>query len=163
VLFKGLLANSPIKKFKVLARDHLQSVNLSKLPLALIVNCSDSNTSGSHWISFYVFLKDSRIVAEYFDSYNNPLSNYKINPPFYVKNSNSKVLQSSSSVVCGLYSLFFLYWKSRGRSIKSIESRFSSNLEGNDFKIKYYYRLIVNFKTKDTTKLRCCTRLVNRL
>jgi len=160
-----LLTHSLVKKYKVLARDQLSLINFTNLPLALIVNCSDSNSKGSHWISFYIYKIGYEIVGDYFDSYNNLLSRYNIIPPFSIRHHSSKVLQSSNSIVCGLYALFFIYVRSRGKSLKYFESRFGLNLLNNDKKIRFYYKFLSRLKTgkRNKKKLICCTRLVNNL
>jgi len=159
-----LFRKAPHIQHQVIARDQLFSIDYSKLPLAVIVNCSDSNTRGSHWISFYVYRVGSRLVGDYFDSYSNPLSKYIIFPPFSIKEYNRRVLQSNNSVVCGLYALFYLYWRSQGKSVEAIESKFTYNLKQNDFRIKRYYTaLIRSAKGKTLPHLTCCTRLVNIL
>jgi len=151
-------------RYLVIARDQLPLVDYSKLPLALIVNCSDSNSRGSHWISFYVYRVKHSLYGDYFDSYSNPLSKYNITTPFRIIQTSTKVLQSNDSIVCGLYALFYLYWRCRGQNIRNIENRFSIDLSRNDTKIRNYYKILVRLKQQKTShQLSCCSRLVNKL
>jgi len=106
---KYLLSNTVVENFHVIARDQLNLFSFSKLPLALIVNCSNSNSRGSHWVAFYVYRFGIELVGDFFDSYNNSLSKYNIIPPLRILKSSKTVLQSPRSVVCGLYALFFIY------------------------------------------------------
>jgi hypothetical protein len=160
---KIVLEKTAVKKWIVVPRDYTRLVDFSQLPLALVVNCSDSNTRGSHWIGFYVYRVKNLIYGDYFDSYNNPLSKYNIVPPFIIRDSSSKVLQSYTSSVCALYVLMYFYWKSRGNSIKLIEFRFTRNLDSNDCKIRYLYKTLIKVNRKKSKTLSCCARFVNKL
>ena len=51
---------------------------------------------------------------------------------------NKKTLQSLDSDVCGMYCLFFLYFRCRGLKMESILQKFSTNRVQND-------RFVVDF------------------
>lgn len=120
----------------VLARDELPTVNLSSLPVSIVVNTEDRKLGGKHWCAFYVHMYRSNLVGYFFDSYNNPYQYYGFEPPFQVVGSNSKVLQSSTSETCGNWCIVWLYHmvrsKSKSKSLKSFDAKYSKNLDKND-------------------------------
>ena len=95
-------------------------------PMFLIVNTSESNSVGSHWVALYL---PSRGPIEFFD----PLGK----PPFYYHDYfhaflesfgegylwNNICYQRSGSILCGEYSLFFGYYRSRGLTMRQVLAR----------------------------------------
>ena len=43
-----------------------------------------------------------------------------------------------TSLVCGYYALYFLYFRSRGRTMKEIQATFSRNKQANDAMVKQF-------------------------
>ena len=119
----------------VLAIDELQYLVLE--PKIYVVNTDPRSESGEHW--FCIFLKD---IPEHFDS-----SGFKPKPnvenylffhgPDYMYN-NVRV-QSYTSETCGLFALFFCYFRCRGFSFLEIMNMFSPNLYVNEAVVKYFY------------------------
>lgn len=133
--YLSFLLSPKIRSF-VIARDELPTVNLSKLPIAIVVNTDDHKFKGKHWCAFFVNMYRSRLVGYFFDSYNHSYQYYGFDPSFQVIGSNSKILQSPSSDTCGNWSILWLYYmaksKSRSKSLKSFDSKYPTNLEQND-------------------------------
>ena len=107
----------------------------------LIFNCCDSNLPGKHWLSLY---QNSDDVLEIFDSFGKPPSAYKMNdklPASSVYIYNRKQLQGWSSAVCGVYCLFYLYYKARDFPVdKIINSGFSNDYNQNDCNVVEYVK-----------------------
>ena len=80
------------------------------LPGAYVVN--SQNAPGAHWFLLYV---GDRV--ELLDSLGKHPSQYGLNTPcVYFKHR----LQKVNTNTCGLYVLYFLYWRSRGISMHDI-------------------------------------------
>lgn len=140
----------------VLARNELSNVNISKPPVAIVVNTDDRWSKGQHWCAFYV-----NKHGYFFDSYQNPYYFYNFDPPFKIIKSNSKVLQPPESDSCGYWSLLWLYYMSKG---KKFESKYTSNLQLNDkIMLRDFYNKFKSVKSTDTIDFSqtCCTRLYN--
>jgi len=116
----------------VFAADQL-TFNPSKRPSCLIANTDPANLPGQHWVAIYFDAHDN---VEYFDSYGrHPSSAFA---SFMKKNAKrmhvyEKRLQSNDTFVCGMYCVYFLYYRVRG--IKNMFSRFWQNFIDNDRRI----------------------------
>lgn len=97
-----------------------------KKPTAMIVNTDPTTRPGQHWVAMYF---DTNGTVDYFDSYG--LTLYV---PEFIKfmnrnsiriNYNNVRLQSSESEVCGIYCLYFLYFRVRNFSMSNIVHRFN--------------------------------------
>lgn len=106
------------------------------LKRSYIINTDPSFLPGKHWVVAY-FPQNS--PAEFFDSLGRSPSYYS---PFIVNflthsqnkqfKHNLQVLQPSNSSTCGLYCLFFLYYRARSITFEQILNMFSKDLEHND-------------------------------
>lgn len=114
-----------------LAKDELMMVADNKNPRIYIVNNSDSNFPGTHWIS--LFVNNSRVADcnYFFDSLGNtPLPDFDI---FLISHGANKYqyslsrIQSLKSDTCGLYCLFFAYFSCRGYNLKEILNMFKED------------------------------------
>lgn len=119
----------------VLALDQLQFTTFK--PKIYIVNTDPHNEPGQHW--FCLYISDT---PEHFDPVGNaPLfsvNNFLIlNGPNYLY--NSKRVQSYVSETCGLFCLFYCYFRCRSFSFKEIMSMFSNNLKLNEAIVIYFY------------------------
>jgi hypothetical protein len=159
---KSLLRNSKVKCFYVIGRDELSSIDLSLLPVAIVVNTDDlvGGSGGIHWCGFYVEKFRGRIIGHFMDSYHNPVYSYNFNPPFQVYYTNKKVLQSDNTKVCGIWAMAWIYHLSRGKTTKSFEARFSGNLALNDKRILLQYK---KYLKKEKSGISCCSRAINKL
>lgn len=118
----------------VFSTDNLPQKEIIKK--SYIINTDPSYLPGKHWVVVY-FPKDSS--GEFFDSLGrSPASYSHYILDFLIENSskefiyNTQVLQPSRSSTCGMYCLFFLYYRVRGFSFEKILKYFSKNLEHND-------------------------------
>ena len=113
----------------VCARDQLPTYIEPTKPAAFIVNTDTRANIGSHWVGIYI---DTFANCTYFDSFGfRPLTSDIVN--FITRNTtkpliwNSRMLQDVVSTSCGLYAIYFLLMKARGRSLAQIVQRFFSN------------------------------------
>lgn len=125
---------------------------VKKRPSAIIINTDPANKPGKHWVAAY-FNNDNSV--EYFDSYGlSPFNNEILN--FLSENSsviykNGVHLQGLNSLVCGLYCIFFLYFKCRGYSLNKILKFFDKNRDKNDAKVCNFM-----YKKFEYIKSICC-------
>ena len=103
----------------VFAYDRLPSV-VRTFPSSYIVNTDSAKKKGRHWIALYF---ESSKLCDIFDSYG--LTPFGRIYSFASDNSetvhyNNLFLQDPSSKLCGLYCLYFLYYRSRGYSLENI-------------------------------------------
>ena len=108
-------------------------------PCALIINTDESSGTGEHWLA--VFLPRTGSI-EYFDSYGNPPQDQRIliflqlNSKSFIHNQNQ--IQSNQSTKCGLFSMGYIYFRSKGYSMKIYLKFFTKDKEYND---KFIYSL----------------------
>jgi len=123
----------------------------------LIANTDDSSQPGQHWVAFYA---DKNGTIEYFDSFGREpyidsfIDYLKMHDTESVR-FNARHLQNDDSMVCGIYCLYYLYYKARGVSLKRILKAFSRNYHRNDITVcsflyeKFHVRLnICDYKCK---------------
>lgn len=152
-----------VKSVFVIAANELSLLDFSKLPIAIIQNTDNASLPGSHWISYFVYSKFNCTKVDYFDSYGskNP-DKYNIQFPLNITNSSNRIVQSVDSILCGLFCLMVLYYRSLGQSLCSIISRFSRNTKKNDKTvIKFYKKLRKPKITERCVGQTCRSRLSN--
>lgn len=107
-----------------------------------IINTDPSYCEGKHWVSIYFPLNS---LPEFFDSLGKSpsfYSNYILE--FLIQNSahgfvyNSKHIQKPFSSSCGLYCLYFIYFRSKNYSYENILKKFNNNSEENDCIVKRF-------------------------
>ena len=138
-----------LKKYKFSKNKFCGVLSLDQVPLkrvkhpcAFVVNTHDSTQPGEHWFAIYLPVRGP---AEYFDSYGLPPFQQRI-VEFLKKNSNSFIhnkqrIQSDTSVNCGLFSLFYLYFRTKGYTMKQYLKFFvKDNLSYNDHIVNYLYK-----------------------
>ena len=111
-----------VKFLGVFAQDKIPRIDSSfSFPLCFVSNTHPSTKPGEHWVAFYY---ESPASLEFFDSYALPPVIYG----FSVKplRMNHSPIQSLDSDVCGQYCIFYLYHRSRGKSLTQILNTFSS-------------------------------------
>ena len=120
-------------------------VALDQLPLIItkpsiyIVNSDPANKPGRHWFALFF-----TTVNEHFDSagfYPNPTLEAKLiahGPKFQY---NDRRVQAFHSETCGLFCLFYCYFRCRGYSFRKIMKMFSDNLQLNEHIVEYFYRM----------------------
>ena len=115
----------------ILPKDHIP-LSLSHYPYCFIANTDYSYSTGKHWVVFYYH---SKYDLEFFDSLGKSPSHYHfyIDPNVQCTYLHAP-LQSFNSKLCGLFCLYYLYCKTKHKSLLSISRFFSfSNLHCNDY------------------------------
>ena len=147
-ILEELLQKDPFTKqiyAGVLARDELP--DKVKYPSCFIVNTKPRHHSGEHWLAIFY---DSKGHADFFDSYGNPPSFFKLES-FIERTSKSwsfnKIRIQGYSSFCCYYSLLYLLERARNTS-HNFFSYLNKNYELNDVKIYNYLNL---FKSKMKT------------
>lgn len=117
--------------------------NKFKLPAAFVVNLSQHDEPGTHWVSIYI---DEYDRAFYFDSFGLKPANFHILA--FLKqhskrvNFNENQLQHITSNKCGRFCCVFIVHMLQKKSIDSFISRFGLNLFVNDFIIDNMYKFM---------------------
>lgn len=131
----------------IIAIDELPN-SIEKYPIGFIVNTSKHYERGEHWLAIYVQNKQNVVFFDSYgkspEHYSQPLNNFirSIQPMFKY---NMNCLQSSKSIVCGYYCIYFMLFMSRGLTLKDITSHFDDNLINNDIYIFDYIQSIFPF------------------
>lgn len=107
-----------------------------------IINSDPADSSGKHWVSIF-FPPNS--LPEFFDSLGKCPSFYsyyivesliKYNPQGFIH--NYKRIQSKYSCCCGVYCLFYIYFRCENVSFQDILRKFGGDFQIND-------NIIMNF------------------
>jgi hypothetical protein len=143
-----------LKKDKYSRKSFCGVVPYDKLPIrrirrpcSFIINTQDSTEPGEHWVAIYL---PKRGKLEYFDSYGfTPTlpAIYKIidlNGKYYIH--NNETIQGVDSNNCGLFTLFYIYFRARGYSMNQYLKFFITNKTHNDMFIKNLFNKVKNTK-----------------
>jgi hypothetical protein len=118
-----------------------------------IVNMQDdldvngNENPGTHWTCFLIDKKQ----ACYFDAFGcvPPRQVQEFLKPYKPFPYNTKEIQNITSEVCGYYCLYFLYWMTHHRNIKSMKEKlqlftnqFSDDVRKNETLLKKYLKLL---------------------
>jgi hypothetical protein len=114
---------------------------ISYFPTWLIINNESSYELGGHWIALY--FKNEKMPADFFDSFAKEAITYndKITKLLFTHHnifqSIDKPIQAKNSNTCGLFVLYFLIHRMRGKPFEKIIHNFSTNnLAQNDKIVK---------------------------
>ena len=119
-------------------------------PKIFIVNLDPNFLPGTHWVVIYCLENE---ICEYFDSLGD--SPTKRLTPFLVKNStqyafNHRRIQGFLDS-CGMFCLFWAYYRTRGFSFQAILNKFGNNIHFNifvkQFHLKHFPESIINGDT----------------
>ena len=102
---------------------------------SLIINDSDSGEPGKHWIALY---QNTPATLEMFDSFGNPPEYYHLQRklPHSEQFVYNRTKLQGNSDVCGVYCLYYLFYKSRGHpTSKIVNDLFSKDWNGNDLQL----------------------------
>ena len=84
-------------------------------PCSFVVNTDKSDQPGEHWFGIFV---PRRGQVEYFDSYGRPPQHGEVLTFIRLNGNkfkyNTKRIQSNESQNCGQFTLFFIYFRSKG-------------------------------------------------
>lgn len=111
----------------VLPSDRLPARFDSTSPSAFVINTDPASRPGEHWVAVYF---NGHGVGEYFDPFGFPP--YKRNIVQFLRRNcrayriNSRVLQYSLSRACGLFCIYYVLQKSRGKSLQRLLSVFNT-------------------------------------
>jgi len=135
-------------QYNVLCADELANHEIHTYPLCLVVNNKECKYAGEHWVCF--FKKEANAPLEFFCSYGRSVFDYgRYFVNFQENNSehgfveNKLVLQSNTTLVCGLYVIFYLYKRMMGKSRESISKMFSRNIIRNDHLVMIFVKKIL--------------------
>lgn len=108
-------------------------------PKLFIVNTDVSSQPGKHWFVIYVTR-----ICEHFDPAGLPA--LPVSENFMITHSskyliNTRRVQDYDSSTCGLFCLFYAYFRCRGVTFTNIMNMFYDNLEVNEAIVKYFYEL----------------------
>ena len=117
----------------IFARDQVPTC---LMPGFFIWNNDLYSGKGEHWLA--VFVSDNYKV-EFFDSFGHSPQYYGWNIKGDV-DFNKKSLQSPDSDVCGMYCIYFLYFRCRGLGMSSIVADFSSDSRRNDDYVRQFVK-----------------------
>lgn len=128
-------------RWGVFAADQLPQEKITR-PCLVIANNRRSTHSGEHWLGFFFPAGSKR--AEFFDSFGRPPKNKSFIK--FIKNNstsfiyNDKKIQGNWSAVCGQYTLLFLYFRCKNRSMRTFLNEFDvRSPDRNDVKIMKMY------------------------
>ena len=102
-------------------------------PASLILNTEPRNSEGEHWLAIYF---DKKRTCEFYDSFGKHPNYYGIYE--YLKKYstsikyNNRKVQSNVSPYCGLYCIFFLIFKLKGKSMEFFKNLYEKNPMKND-------------------------------
>ena len=101
------------------------------------VNTQDYGSPGEHWLA--IFVEESHV--EVFDSFGQPPTYYglRFNVPCFF---NDRPLQDRNSTSCGLFALFFLFWRSRDINMDIICDTFDSDVNRNEREMELFSRML---------------------
>ena len=108
-------------------------------PSIFIINNDPASLPGRHWMALFF-----TSINEHFDSagfYPNAALEAELvshEPRFMYNDTRVQAYHSDS---CGLFCLFYCYFRCRGFSFRDIVNMFSSNLNINEHIVNYFYEL----------------------
>ena len=134
------------KKFKgIYSSNNLPSLQGIDYPAAFVVNTDETSKPGEHWVAF--FFKSENAIPEYFDSFGLP----PLKPGFisFLKQKrakyrySTKTLQNLFSSACGEYTIYYIFHKCLGWSLRKILSKFSLSTIKNDAIVKDFVHKLI--------------------
>lgn len=157
-LRKFLNDNKFTKKYFIgVFPENLLPQKIKRTPCLLIANTDPASKPGEHWVAIYI-TKNGH--AEYFDSFG--FAPMKKNILLFLRN-NSKTykfnpvkIQSLFSNQCGKFCAVYLYYKSKGKSLKYVLSFFNKNYNENEIKIsKLFNQIYCSRLSKNKKNINC--------
>jgi uncharacterized membrane protein YwzB len=141
----------------VYAKDTLEDIQSQ--PCLIIANTADSSHPGKHWVVFF-FDKEKNHV-EFFDSLGNDLTVYgKEFIDFVSRFSTSYKFTSTrtqprKTSLCGVYCLYFTYWKCQNKSFDFIVKKLKKTKAKEVY--RFVYKMFALCDAYNTQLLQCCT------
>ncbi len=137
------LAGAFITGFKFLgsfAKDELVYMLSKKKPRSCaIVNTHPRHKPGEHWTALY-FPANHGEQPEFFDSFGKTYKDYGFDElaGLNIRAANGGQIQSSNSVYCGFYCLYYLFYKQPSEANSGFNPPFGENGPSND-------KVVLNF------------------
>ncbi len=111
---------------------------------ALIFNLDASHQQGSHWVAiFFDKMKSGRLLVEYFDATGRgPNRNIRdfLKHPFFdeavIRHSTKRHQRQNNE--CGVYAIYFVLQRLRGKTLSTINGRFITDKEMNRFRAEVF-------------------------
>ena len=121
----------------VVALDQIPKI--IKKPSIFIVNSDSAHLPGRHWLAvFFTRVNEHFDSAGFYPSRDLESELIAHGPKFRY---NDTRVQAFNSETCGLFCLFYCYFRCRGYSFSDIMNMFSKNLYVNEHLVKYFYKL----------------------
>ena len=146
----------------VFAKDELPVPHT--FPVCLVVNTHPRSLRGEHWVAMY-FEDDQH--NEFFESYGFPPDRYTF-APYLARGDETlrsfRTLQALTSDVCGHYCLFYLYHRTRVRSLQAVVNSFRvNNRRDNDRYVVQFVNRVFGSprKTRRETGGQCCKTMLD--
>jgi len=166
-LLTRALRNTPCRFLGVFAADEAPTElprDSNSYPCAFVINTDAASEPGHHWVACYVTSPKS--VVEFFDSYGNLPAAY---PNLRVTAMSRRIrrwstasFQSSRSLVCGHYCVFYLCKRSSGWSLSSIRNVLSRCAATSSSRFAYpqdrLVRRYVRSLRSSLPCIQCCSR-----
>lgn len=138
---------SQFVNYYIVANNNFSQVNICK-KFTFIIYHSDI-TSPGHWIVFLVkrLPCKNKFNVEYFDSFGKTLSYYSINFPLKrcITDYSNVAVQHERSESCGIFCLYFVYFRCKNVSYKRLLINFSKNTLNNEKKIRQFYLYLLKY------------------
>ena len=132
---------SSVNWLGVYPRDQLPNLTQATRPFALVFNTDPHDKPGKHWLAIY---GPSDGPIELFDSFGMPPSYYGLSNSFIHSSSS---FQSFSSNLCGNYTIYFIYNRSRNISFKEIVTILKSFSVPDSHVKNYVFSLQKSYRT----------------
>ena len=147
------LGQNSIRWLGVYARDELPDLQHTERPFALVFNTHPKDKPGQHWLAIYA---PSNSPTEFFDSFGLPPSFYGLSNSFIHTRSS---FQSFTSDLCGNYTLYFIFMRSRNITFNEIVSILSSFAVPDNHVRNFVHHLQRIYRTSFpcTRTGQCCT------
>lgn len=122
-----------------LAKDELIHLPVFKKPFIINCNTGNSDSTGEHWLWFFVYNLNKNTVSEYYDSYGESCEFYDIKFPYHIIKSNKEQQQHNDSDLCGMYCIYFTWHRLHNIPYNTVINSFNDNHLENDNKVRRFY------------------------
>lgn len=159
-ILAGLFCKNKIT-FDVCACDELDELVLEHYPIAIVINNRPTSHPGEHWTC--MFIENRNLPINFFCSYGVGVDAYASNFREFIEQhgtgaiQNCVQLQSPNSNVCGHYSIWFLWKRVNGFSVRNVYSNFSKDYSKNDRLVKEFINNKIHLLNQ-----KCCNKKIHQ-
>lgn len=144
-LQSALLSNPTTKKNYGGIFNNQTLENVYRFDKYYIVNTITNSMAMGHWILFIFHFGELLFIdsfAQDVSAYGGKIEQFYIKCPYKKKMLIHKQIQSSDTLVCGIYSMYFAYHITKNTNIPKIMRRFNykKTQENDKFILKFYFR-----------------------